>query len=70
MARGKQFVHCREVVHLLKCPLSEVLLTYGFTLVEYFLCEGTILLVRVGSTYAGIVKVSDEMCRMFSRRLS
>ena len=23
---GKQFVHCREVVLLLECPLSEVLL--------------------------------------------
>ena len=27
-------------------------------------------IVRVGSTYAGIVEVLDEMCRMFSRRLS
>ena len=26
MARGKQFVHCREVVLLLGYPLSEVLL--------------------------------------------
>ena len=26
MAGGKQFVHCREVVLLLECPLSEVLL--------------------------------------------
>ena len=24
MAGGKQFVHCREVVLLLECPLSEV----------------------------------------------
>ena len=26
MAGGKQFVHCREVVLLSECPLSEVLL--------------------------------------------
>ena len=26
MAGGKQFVHCREVVLLWECPLSEVLL--------------------------------------------
>ena len=51
-------------------PATTVPMAYGFTLVEYFLCAGTILLVRVGSTYAGIVEVLDEMCRMFSRRLS
>ena len=26
LAGGKQFVHCREVVLLSECPLSEVLL--------------------------------------------
>ena len=30
MAGGKQFVHCREVVLLLECPLSEVLLYINY----------------------------------------
>ena len=58
------------VCHVSHKPATTVPMAYGFTLLEYFLCAGTILLVRVGSTYAGIVMVSDEMCRMFSRRLS
>ena len=41
---GKQFVHCREVVLLLECPLSEVLLyrdgvkERGHGVVQYSVC--------------------------------
>ena len=70
MARGKQFLHCRELSTYQSVHCRRFDYTYGFTLLEYFLCAATILLVRVGSTYVGIVEVSDEMCRMFSRRLS
>ena len=37
MAGGKQFVHCREVVLLLECPLSEVLLYFVHALFMIFL---------------------------------
>ena len=37
MAGGKQFVHCREVVLLLECPLSEVLL-YSVLCVLHCMC--------------------------------
>ena len=35
MAGGKQFVHCREVVLLLECPLSEVLLYWQNMMIVY-----------------------------------
>ena len=39
MDGGKQFVHCREVVLLLECPLSEVLLCS--IMYNYYYYSGT-----------------------------
>ena len=60
MAGGKQFVHCREVVLLSECPLSEVLL-YAYQTVSTY----TTSIYKVEGNQIDVLKVTLQTALPF-----